>query len=261
MTRVVNSSTRELLLALRAKFPSPEYGMLTEVRDKAGFDGSRSADALVMGLWKSRGYHLHGVEIKASRTDWLRELKNPGKADPICKFCDRWWVVAGEDVVRDGELPTTWGLMVLRSGCLKTETDAPALPEPEPINRSFLASVFRRSIEQSADNTILKAAEAAAYDRGKKDAESRQDWKSQYDALEKAVNEFEEASGLDIQFGWRRKQVGELVRMLLSADPVQTFAGIREAAERVLAAIDKCGELNLSDGVLKKPLPRIPRRA
>src|SRR5438876_1169784 len=72
-----------------------------------------SADALAMSLWPSRGLELHGFEIKASRADWRTELRNPETADEIATRCDRWWIVAGSaDIVTDGELPPTWGLLV-----------------------------------------------------------------------------------------------------------------------------------------------------
>jgi len=50
-------------------------------------------------LWPSRGLHLMGFEIKAGRGDWLRELKDPGKAEGIAAYCDQWWVVAPAEVI------------------------------------------------------------------------------------------------------------------------------------------------------------------
>lgn len=64
--------------ALRQKFPAQEYALFFEVRSATGFPGRlRSADALAMSLWPSRGLELHGFEIKVSLqkvlTDFERE--------------------------------------------------------------------------------------------------------------------------------------------------------------------------------------------
>jgi hypothetical protein len=55
---------------------------------------------------------LVGHEVKASRSDWLTELANPGKADAWADQCHEWWLITVPGVVRDGELPAGWGLMV-----------------------------------------------------------------------------------------------------------------------------------------------------
>lgn len=85
----------EIHTALRARFALPEYALMFEVRSGTGHSSQvRYADAMALGLWPSRGLELTGFEIKVSRSDWLRELKEPQKADRIGRFCDRWYVVA-----------------------------------------------------------------------------------------------------------------------------------------------------------------------
>ena len=103
-----------------------------------------------MGLWPSRGLHLHGFEIKVSRSDWLRELKSPAKADKMFRYFDRWWLaVADKDIVRNGELPETWGLLVMD----KIVKTAPEL-EAAPMTREFLAAIMRRVGENSPEAQI-----------------------------------------------------------------------------------------------------------
>lgn len=53
-----------------------EWVVATEVRNAASFDANRSADALAFNFWTSRGLAVHGYEVKVSRSDWLRELKD-----------------------------------------------------------------------------------------------------------------------------------------------------------------------------------------
>lgn len=53
---------------------------------------------------------LHGFEVKVSRADWLRELKEPDKAETFRRHMHYWWlVVADPAIVRPGELPTAGG--------------------------------------------------------------------------------------------------------------------------------------------------------
>src|ERR1039457_1110041 len=88
------------------------YAVAAGVRSHAGFDARRPADFLAMDLWPSRGLALHGHEIKVSRSDWLRELKEPEKAAEFIPYMNHWWLVASDPrIVREGELPEGWGLM------------------------------------------------------------------------------------------------------------------------------------------------------
>lgn len=92
--------------ALRRRYPADSHALLTEVGDGTA---SRYADALVVGLWRSHGFQIEGFEFKTSRADWLRELKNPAKSDPIFKFCDRFWLVTVGQIAELGEIPPDWG--------------------------------------------------------------------------------------------------------------------------------------------------------
>jgi len=85
---------------------------LTEVT-APGHSGRR-ADAVHIGLWASRGAGIVEVcELKVSRADWLRELKDPKKAEAWWPYCNIFWlVVPHEGIVQDGELPKGWGLMM-----------------------------------------------------------------------------------------------------------------------------------------------------
>lgn len=136
--------TYHVLALLQKKFGPPEHCFLSEVRNSTGHARTpRTADALAFSLWPSRGLELHGFEIKVSRGDWLRELKNPAKADAIATYCDRWWIVAGDDKVvvsPEEELPKTWGLLVASDKGLKTVKAAPLNDIPASIKSTIHAS-------------------------------------------------------------------------------------------------------------------------
>lgn len=151
-----------MLALLRKRFSSPEYTVISHVRSKAGFGSSRTADALAIGLWPSRGLHIHGIEIKVSRSDWLMELKNPAKADAVAKYCDFWWLAVGhDDIVRDGELPNNWGLMVPHRGGLRV-VSSPKQLTPVAIDRSFLSALIRRVVETAGSSEEIEAARQSA---------------------------------------------------------------------------------------------------
>lgn len=154
MAAKVYTTESEVYGALKCRFPPPEYATLPGVRDGAGYNSKRTIDALIMGLWPSRGLLLHGVEIKVSRRDWLRELRNPDKQESIFKRCDRFWLAVGDPtIVALQEIPETWGLLVPhRGGTLKIKKQAPELkPQGPELDRGFLAAILRRADQNMRD--------------------------------------------------------------------------------------------------------------
>jgi hypothetical protein len=140
-------TTSEIVEGMKVRYSKLEWALLFNVRSTTGASQGRWADALAMNLWPSRGLELHGFEFKASRNDWLHELKHPEKADPIARYCDRWWLVVGhEQVVAKGELPPTWGLLVPRNGRLLVEVEAPKMKAIQ-LGRGFVASILRSACD------------------------------------------------------------------------------------------------------------------
>ena len=98
---------------LRNRYPIDEWALAFEVAPETG-GGTRRADAVAMNMWRSRGHAIHGFEFKVSRSDWLRELKDPSKADAVAQYCDYWWlVVDGDHILKENELPEGWGLLTV----------------------------------------------------------------------------------------------------------------------------------------------------
>ena len=119
------------------------WAFATGVRSAAGFDATRTADAVAMDLWPSKGLALHGHEVKVSRSDWLRELKQPEKWKPVGQYMDRWWVVVPDvAIVRPGELPSEWGLIVATADGTRIVKQAPPLAR-KAVSRTFLAALLR----------------------------------------------------------------------------------------------------------------------
>jgi hypothetical protein len=200
--------------------------LLGEVRDSTGWKGERSADAIAMGLWPSRGMEVHGFEIKISRGDFLRELKNAAKSAPVQKYCDRWWVVVADaDIVHFGELPPTWGLMAPHGRGLRAVVEAPLL-EAVPLDRGFIGSVLRnfgrnyipRDLHnermRERDDGIEEMAKERAAAMVTQETRNLRNQVADLDGLKRMVAEFEAASGVHLPM-YEGGDVGAAVRAVL----------------------------------------------
>ncbi len=186
---------KDLLERLAQRHQPPAWAFLRHVADGTGVNKLRTADAMAMSLWPSRGLELHGFEVKSYRSDWLRELKAPAKADELASRCHRWWVVAsGVDVVRLEEVPRTWGLLIADAKGLKVAIDAP-LREPLALDYAFLAALLRRAAEAFCSHADLEARHAAM-GRGERpvpDAAQLGKWVTRLERLRASVQ------GLDLE--------------------------------------------------------------
>ncbi len=242
----------ELRDILRRRFPAKEYALLEEVRDKAGFDASRSADFIVMNLWPSRGLHLEGIELKSYRSDWLSELKNPAKAEAIFQHCDFFWLLTeNETIAKLEEIPPNWGWLAIKNGKVFTMKEAPKL-EPRPLPRSFLAALLKRATDKTGwthdddlkdrFEKIKMDAEARVAQRTSRDLEN-------YAKLKGRVQEFEKASGLTIADNWDFRigrldpaKLGEAVKFLQSGGTDQVrkeLLALQSKAQDILINLTK----------------------
>lgn len=226
MTAPVTAATIRALL--KTYLPSEEWSVAFEVTVKATV-GERRADAVAMNLWPSRGNVIRGYEFKVSRSDWRSELKKPGKAEPVAQYCDQWYLVTPPGIVKPGELPETWGHIVVENDALVVAKEAPKKPAI-PVDRPFMAAVFRRlsvvdsddfgkalaahreaiRIEYSRSETRLREEHARALD-------SAANWeKDKHERLYQRLAEFEAETGLPLeslaQYG---NELGPAVRFVL----------------------------------------------
>jgi hypothetical protein len=244
-----------MLAVLRERYQPPAWAFLTHVRNQTGYSRTtRTADAMAMSLYPSRGLDLHGIEIKVDRADFLRELKDPDKAAELFRFCNRWWVaVSDPEIVQPGELPSTWGLLVPRGKGLAVKVDAPALT-PEPISRPFLASIFRNVVERhTLSHEEIEALAEKRVEARNNDEEARHELALRTERravenarqdtarLQAAIDKFEAASGVKIHL-WEAEKIGEAVRWVREHDPTflyERLANIRKAAEGIIEAVDR----------------------
>jgi hypothetical protein len=227
---------------LKLKYAAPAWAFLPQVRNQTGYNSvTRTADAIAMGLWPSRGLHLHGFEIKVDRGDWLSELKRPEKAEEIARHCDYWWIVATENVISLGEAPTMWGVMLATKKGLKVIKEATLLSN-ENIPKQFLAAILRKAQECIAPEAKIKEAFDAGFAKGKEETNHfHKHQMEEYRSLQQTVNNFERISGVHID-KWRGDDVGEAFRMALNGDHLRIkrqLEGLLETSKEITQAIEE----------------------
>lgn len=124
--------------------------------------GSR-IDVWAMNVWPSGGFVTIAYEIKVSRGDFLRELKDDHKRDWALTFSDEFYFVAPKDLIKPDELPDNSGLIevawVMARGMyeigdkrynMRVKTKAPARAKAASPSWALLASVARRVARQEA---------------------------------------------------------------------------------------------------------------
>lgn len=257
-------TTAALRVAMTRHWKAPIHAIMWEVGDATGARHSRLADAVIMGLWPSRGINLEGVEIKTHRSDWLRELKDPGKAEQIGRYCDFWWIHATPDVVRPEELPPGWGLRVYDGRIWTTPVEA-VQRQAEPMTREFLAALLRRSDQQNeklardhADQVLVKER-ALIEERIKVQVAER----TRYSAsLANIADEFEKATGLSVKelssYG-EATRAARMTAALMKQDLHSPYEGLEQLVRQLRQTADAAAEAMEKMG-LEPPSPEACRR-
>lgn len=216
---------------LRDRFKTEHYAFIEEARNATGFSATRSADALALSLYQSRGQLLTGFEIKVSRGDFLRELKEEKKAEEIAQYCDLWYlVVPDKDIVRD-DLPHTWGLMVPNSTNNKLRIIVkPTQFKPRALDRHFFCAFVQQAVNEKAreltgkygaqalEHSIMERIRRARDEEAKsKDIYFKHE-REVHQTLLKRVAEFEAASGITISHYWPFGKVGGALKKVVDGD-------------------------------------------
>lgn len=237
----------QVIAAIRLRYcpdgQVPEWVVIEQVRNQQGFGGRdpiRTFDALMVGLWESRGHPIHGFEVKVSKGDWKRELKAPDKADPLVRHVSHWWVAAPVGVVDPATLPDGWGLQVTDGKRLRTVREA-TKREAMPPSWSMVAAILKRAAEQVTDEAARRAEYERGRKAGRKEAEEGYEFRSvaqERDRLLEVIARFEAASGLDLPT-WSAEgadKLGVAVRTVMGdhGSPMRLIHQARSAAERFL---------------------------
>lgn len=86
-------------------------------------------------------FPVMGFEVKTSRSDWLRELKDPSKSEAWRRYCTHFYVVAPRGVVNKDELPAGWGLILPRGSGLAINVHSEINVNPEPMPTEVVTAI------------------------------------------------------------------------------------------------------------------------
>lgn len=235
----------DILSILSTKYQLPYWVFIREFRNATGFDATRSADALAFGMYRSRGQVLIAFEKKVSRSDWLRELKDPDKAEPIAQYCDYFNVVVPAfGIARIEELPIPWGLMVVdRQKRKVTVAKKAELLKAAPFSRPFLCALVKQAIDvmRAPSEHELREAHAQGFKEGVEQGERECKWKiDQLTKLQATVEEFEKASGVHVN-SYDGPKIGAavaVVRQVLAGDD-RTLRELQWAERELTSALEQ----------------------
>lgn len=132
--------------SLRKMYPVGEFAYIKEFRAGTGYSDSsnRYFDAWIMCCYPSGGLCRTAIEIKISRSDFKREIKQPMKRDSALRLCNEFYFAAPLGLIGESELPEEAGLIEIGAdGIAKIAHKAP-FRETGVATWAFVASLARR---------------------------------------------------------------------------------------------------------------------
>lgn len=246
----------------------------------AGFRGSvvmhevpheelpRRADVIALNFYRGRP-PVVGVEIKATRGDWLGELDDQAKAQAWAAHCSQWWVAARPDVVWPGELPTGWGLLVPHPTRKTTMLVAvPARTREQPTVPTWLLTAAAKKIDSEriaeVNGAVARALAVAQAEAARLDlrmASAREDNERRRDADDAAI-----LRSLLAAAGITRRPWGLLAdppgspegrALLAAADGLARLLTEQQAAEQALRGV--VGDLDRARDRISRALDTVGR--
>jgi len=148
-------NAEDLVKMIRQRYPvdqSPGYHrrvVLEQVPDGTGMYQGHWIDVAVFDMWPSKGLLREAFEIKVSRSDFIREMQNPGKHKWVLECFHHFWFVAPQDVIQLEELPANIGWMCPRGNKLVVKRHAVENPNPK-LDDTLLAAFMRAAAKEIA---------------------------------------------------------------------------------------------------------------
>lgn len=229
-------TSQSLIALIHKRHEGNAWLVLEEIGNGTGYNVKRHADALAFGLWPSHAHAIHGFEVKVSREDVKKELRDPSKADAVGNYCDYWWLVVSDLAIIDGlVVPDTWGILYPKNGVLRVDRNAPKR-EAKPVGRDFFAALMRNAMKHYVSRREHEEMKNGAKDELRKELKRDNEWQQQaidleLNTLKGKVAQFTEASGIEILEAprWDMGNVGEAVKLIVEARKTrQRTVGVRD---------------------------------
>lgn len=118
-----------------------------ELRRGVGYSYDRTIDLFTFETWPSRGFNRIAYEVKISRSDFVREIRDPSKRAGFRKFANEFYFATPPGLLSPGEIPSDTGLIeISETGRRKIIISSPHIENPP--DWGFLASLARRLVQQ-----------------------------------------------------------------------------------------------------------------
>ncbi len=227
--------------ALHSKYRADQYLKIEEFDE---FRTGRRIDFMAVSLVRSRP-GVHGIEIKVSRTDWLKEMRTAMKADAFY-FCDYYYLASPPGIWQNGEVPSGWGIYEFSGDKVKLIRDPTLLPSKYDF--MFLKTLIGRILrpESSAISKARKEGYNDGYNAGKRSIETAYETKSlqrQLDNYKTVFGEFKANSGIDITSIWELGNIGKIVKMIQNNTKAEEeYNSMKERIQYMIAKLNKLND-------------------
>ena len=152
-------SVYDIHRVLRKRYPPPEWVYLEEVRLGTGYTGfflkgygkavkaEQRIDGLALNCYESKRWKRISFEIKISRADFLKEVKDPDKRMAAQMVSNQFFFVVPEGLVKLDEVPDECGLLEVRGDFVKLSAQA-EWQEAAEWHPAMVASLLRSAASQ-----------------------------------------------------------------------------------------------------------------
>ena len=157
-------STRDILSTLRDRHDGPEWLFFPELRLGTGYalrcngrkvlsEVESRIDAFAMNCYPSKRCQRVAYEIKMTRSDFIREIRQPLKRRPAMLLTNLFYFVAPDGVLAVEDIPAECGLLVVKdkptgyTHCSLKETVPAPWRDTGPAPWHFVAALGRRIAE------------------------------------------------------------------------------------------------------------------
>lgn len=219
-------ATAKAKLSLRRRYGDGAWTLVFEFTGPNG----RRADAFAVSRTKSNNFQIVAFEIKASRSDWLSEKKDPKKQEHFVGIADEFYVVAArKGIVNDSELPEGWGLLELKPNSERlykeVESDLTENQAGTP-SRRFWAKLIQKIDDGSRDgytDADLAEARSRGYDEAKNDEYLADRSDRELERLQEKADAFDDIRKSDIPISSYRASDDQLQKLEVAHKIVSEF--------------------------------------
>lgn len=240
-------TSKDVLQGLMVKHSGPEWATFCEVANSTGIYANRRIDFLALNIWPSKGYAIHGFEIKVGRGDFRREMENIDKAKAISQFCDFFWLATPVGLIRPDECPENWGLIELTKGGMRVKKQAPKRT-PSDLTRGFVAAILRQTQKRNDPEIqaeVNRRVEQLQRGMDQKLAYEKQRMESKVAQNAEWIKAFEERLGIRFQ-NWTPPE--RLAEQLKAAQMMDRAGSIRSLKKSLQSLINQIEALEEEDG-------------